>query len=615
MRVICTAGHVDHGKSTLVQAISGIQPDRLREEIEREMTIDLGFAWIDLPTGETVGIVDVPGHEDFIENMLAGIGGLDAALLIVAADEGVMPQTREHLAILELMGMQHGVVALTKIDAAESDDWIELVELDILDLLSGGSLRDAPIVRVSAHTGQGLDALVSTLTDVLDEQAPREDHGAPVLPIDRVFTLSGFGTVVTGTLSDGQLETGDTVEIQPSGLQARIRGMQSHDQPIEVAQPGSRVAVNLSGVDKSDVQRGHVLARPGFIQPTLLFDAVFVHLADAARLLQHNTEVKVFVGPSESLAKIRILDADELAPGQESFVQFQLNQALPIRADQRFVVRIPSPAETIGGGWVLDTGPGRKWKRNQAAVLERFEVLAYGDAAAKLAYTLKHARTPLPVDEFAPPVVFDAIADYGLIEMDGYLAHPDAIQRLSEAATRILDAFHNENPLLVGMDPAELMRQLHVSDSIVLRILAATNTIEYANLVNLPGRGMQFTKAQRRSIDDLLHAFDDAPYSPPSYKEAEKKLSRDILKALVVQGELVFLRPDLLLRPDAYYALIDYARERLETGKGLSVAGLRDDFQTSRRVALPFLDFLEAQGITKRHDDQHILANPNWDIL
>jgi selenocysteine-specific elongation factor len=618
MRVVCTAGHVDHGKSSLVRAISGINPDRLREEIEREMTIDLGFAWVTLPNGEPLGIVDVPGHEDFIENMLAGVGGLDAFILIVAADEGVMPQTREHFSILQLMGMNQGVVALTKIDAAEDAEWIELVELDVVDLLNSAGMGHVPIVRVSAHTGEGLGDLLQVLLQVLEDQPERVDLGKPVLPVDRVFTMSGFGTVVTGTLSDGVLAVGQTVEFQPSGREARIRGLQSHNQSVEVAYPGSRVAVNLSGVDKNDIRRGDVLALPGFIHPTVLFDATLRHLQDAARPLKHNAEVKVFVGPSESLARVRLLDADELRPGQVGYVQFELQTPLPIRNHQRFVMRIPSPSETIGGGIVLETAPGQKWKRHREEVIERFEVLAHGDPVMQLVYELKTKRVPQPVDSFDDPdLLAEAMARFGLLQIDSYVAHPDAIRQLGERAARILDAFHQANPLLVGMDAGELLRQLHLkeSDGAVLLVLKAAGVIEFDRLVSLPGRGMNFTRAQRRAADELMAAFDADPYSPPSFKDAVKLVGEGVLKALLTQGELIYIKPDVLLRPAEYQALIDYARQRLEAGEVLTVRDLRDYFDTSRRIALPFLDFLEAQGITKRKDEGHILRESKWDVL
>jgi selenocysteine-specific elongation factor len=316
MFVIGTAGHVDHGKSTLVEALTGINPDRLREEQEREMTIDLGFAWVDLPGGETIGIVDVPGHRDFIENMLAGVGGIDAALFVIAADEGVMPQTREHLAILDLLEVNGGVIALTKTDLVDDAEWLELVTLDVAETLEDTVLADASIIPVSARTGRGLERLKQALADCLSGRPPRPDKGRPRLPVDRVFTLSGFGTVVTGTLTDGVLESGQTIEVQPGGRTSRIRGLQTHKEKIDRAAPGSRVAINLTGIRKSDLERGQVVTTPGWLRPTVLTDVRYRHLPRSDRPLRHNEEVKLFSGSAETLARTRVLGQERVGDGR-----------------------------------------------------------------------------------------------------------------------------------------------------------------------------------------------------------------------------------------------------------------------------------------------------------
>src|SRR3989304_3701015 len=333
MRVIGTAGHVDHGKSTLVEALTGVHPDRLKEEREREMTIDLGFGWMTLPSGERVGIVDVPGHIDFIENMLAGVGSIDAALFVVAADEGVMPQTREHLAILDLLKIEAGIVALTKIDLVDAE-WIDLVKSDVSDTLRGTALERASIIPVSARRGDGIPDLIGALEAVLAQRPARPDRGPPRLSVDRVFTVAGFGTVVTGTLIDGSFAVGDEVDIQPIGLAARIRGLQTHKAKLERAVPGSRVAINLSGVEVSDVKRGDVVASPGWLRPTRLLDARFEHLAESRgnspRPLKHNAEVKLFHGAAEVSATVRLIGDEMLPPGREGWVQFALKQPMAI---------------------------------------------------------------------------------------------------------------------------------------------------------------------------------------------------------------------------------------------------------------------------------------------
>ena len=424
MYVIGTAGHVDHGKSTLVHALTGIDPDRLREEKEREMTIDLGFAWLTLPNGESVGVVDVPGHRDFIENMLAGVGGIDAALFIVAADEGVMPQTREHLAILDLLGIDRGIVALTKLDMAESEEWVELVAADVSETLEGTALEGAPIIPVSARTGQGLDELTTALQEMLSQVEPRRDRGRPRLPVDRVFSISGFGTVVTGTLADGCFEVGQEVEILPQGLKARVRGLQTHKQKVERVSPGSRVAMNLTGVGKADLKRGDVITIPGWLRPTVLVDVQLRYLPDtlqsgsgqALRPLRHNTQLKFFSGAAETLARVRILGQETLPPGQTGWVQLRLQEPMTLVKGDRFIVRRPSPPTTVGGGVAVDPNPGRKHRRFRPEVLDRLETLAQGSPAEILLQALERQ---------GPTLVRDLLSASGLGD-----AAPDALAQL-----------------------------------------------------------------------------------------------------------------------------------------------------------------------------------------
>ena len=378
MRVIGTAGHVDHGKSTLVTALTGINPDRLKEEQEREMTIDLGFAWMALPDGEPVGIVDVPGHRDFIENMLAGVGGIDAVLFVVAADEGVMPQTREHLTILDILQVQGGVIALTKCDLVDDPEWLELVKNDVRQAVQGTILADAPLVAVSAFTGAGLDELKNTLGAVLAERLPRPDLGRPRLPVDRVFSMPGFGTVVTGTLVDGVFRIGDEVEILPGGLRGRVRGLQAHKHSEESAAPGSRTAINIAGLSHEQVRRGDVIAHPGVYLPTSWLDVHFRLVADASSPLKHNTECKLFIGAAEVPVRLRLLGSEELLPGQEGWLQLELRQPVVAMRGDNYLLRRPSPGETLGGGVVVDPQPAGRHKRFDAEILQQLETLAQG---------------------------------------------------------------------------------------------------------------------------------------------------------------------------------------------------------------------------------------------
>ena len=428
MRVIGTAGHVDHGKSTLIEALTGTHPDRLKEEKAREMTIELGFGWLTLPNNEEVGIVDVPGHRDFIENMLSGIGGIDAALLVIAADEGVMPQTKEHLAILDLLQIPAGLIVLTKTDLAPDSGWLDLVETDVRAAVSGTVLKDAHILRVSARANEGIKELISTLQLLLENKPARPDLNRPRLPIDRVFTISGFGTVVTGTLSDGHIAVGDEVEILPAGLKGRIRGLQTHKKKEEHAIPGSRTAVNISGVEMESIKRGDVLAHPGQYQAARRIDARFRALSDISQPLQHGDEVKLFTGASETIATLRLLGTEELGAGQESWIQLELRDPLVAVRGDRYMLRRPSPGETLGGGAVVDHQPKGRHKRFDAEVLKSLESLAQGtpaDVLFEAAMALQFASIKEMVsksrleNEAAESAVRELLANGQLVLLEG----------------------------------------------------------------------------------------------------------------------------------------------------------------------------------------------------
>ncbi len=376
MHVVGTAGHVDHGKSTLVLALTGINPDRLQEEQDRQMTIDLGFAWMRLPGGEEIGIVDVPGHRDFIDNMLAGVGGIDAAILVIAADEGVMPQTVEHLSILDLLEVRHGVVALTKMDLVTDPEWSALVADDVRRLLGPTRMSGAPIMPVSAKTGLGLGDLVARLEEQLRETTPRPERHRPRLPVDRVFSIAGFGTIVTGTLVDGRFNVGEDVEILPGDRRARIRGLQTHKTKVGEAVPGSRVAANLTGVAVDDIARGQVVVRPGSMRATRYLDASLRMLGDAGAELRHNQEVRLYTGTAQVMARARLLDADSLGPGEEGWIQLVLTDPIVADRGDRYILRRPSPGATLGGGEIVEPQPLRIHRRRDPRVLASLQAAA-----------------------------------------------------------------------------------------------------------------------------------------------------------------------------------------------------------------------------------------------
>lgn len=630
MHVIGTAGHVDHGKSTLVQALTGTHPDRLKEEREREMTIDLGFAWFDLPNGDPVGIVDVPGHRDFIENMLAGVGGIDAALLVVAADEGIMPQTREHLAILDLLQINTGVVALTKTDLAESPAWVELVSEEVAGLLKGTALESAPIVAVAAKTGQGLDNLKRTLQACLANRPPRADLARPRLPIDRAFTMAGFGTVVTGTLADGRLTVGDEVVIQPGNLTARIRGLQTHKTKIETAVPGSRVAVNLAGVQVADLKRGQVVGYPNTVRPTQMIDVQFRHLADADAPLKHYAEVKFFVGASETVAHARVLSGDELAPGETGFLQLVLRDPIVVAKGDRFILRRPSPGSTLGGGTVVDPYPAKRHKRSDGETIARLDTALRGTPAELLLQALDQlgpgpladALAVAHVDAASSTGAIDELLNQGeLIVLETGKAKPLpfatlvasrlSLYRLTQTLTSLLAAHHKAQPLKLGLSREELKSRLKlpakVFNAFISWSVSQGRVAEVGALLKLPTHEIKLTEAQQAAVEKLAVVYRRDPYNTPSFKDSAAIVGENVLAVLAERGEWVQVSSDVLFLRETYESMLATIRAHLAANRTITVAQVRDMFATSRKYALALMEHLDTIGITVRHGDERVL--------
>jgi len=633
LQVIGTAGHVDHGKSALVKALTGIDPDRLKEEKEREMTIDLGFAWLNTPSGHVVSIVDVPGHEDFIKNMLAGVGGIDAALLIVAADEGVMPQTREHLAILDLLNVNQGVVALTKTDLIDDPEWLELVREELREELQDTSLANAPIVPVSALTGKGLPELLTQIDNLLGQTLPRPDVGKPRLPIDRAFTISGFGTIVTGTLIDGSFEVGQEVEIQPVGLRSRIRGLQTHKHKTEQAVPGSRVAVNLVGLSVEDLERGYVVVNPGWLHGTLLLDARLRLLKTAPKPLAHNAAVDFFTGAAQVQARVRILETKELAPGDTGWVQIRLARPVAIVRGDRFIIRQPSPSMTIGGGTIVSAYPGRRYRRFRPEVIQRLEVMAQGeptqiilqalDASHPLTITALAERTSLPQADIeealhelngggkllfltqSPP------SDKSSLGGDLLVASIAGWQRLMEQLTSLLRDYHRQQPLRQGIPREELKSRLRLTgkqfNEMMKQALREGRVKETQTFVHSPDHQVVFTSHQQRSVDALIATFKEQSYTPPSVIQAEEVVGQEVLAALVEQGRLVRLTDSVLFDAETYDHMAARIISHLRAGNSITVAQVRDMFGTSRKYAVAVLEHMDEQHITRRVGDERIL--------
>lgn len=625
MRVIGTAGHVDHGKSTLIAALTGTHPDRLKEEREREMTIDLGFGWLTLPGGEEVGIVDVPGHRDFIENMLSGIGGIDAALLIIAADEGVMPQTREHLAILDLLQVQQGIIVLTKTDLAPDAGWLDLIESDVREALKGTTLQDAPCLRVSARTRQGLDELLSILEGVLRTTPPRPDLGRPRLPIDRVFSLAGYGTVVTGTLTDGKFSVGEEVEILPSEKKGRIRGLQTHKQKEDIAQPGSRTAVNISGLAVEDITRGEVVVTPGHYMATRRLDAHFRHLPDASSPLKHGTEVKFFVGTAETIATLRLLGVESLEPGEKGWIQLELREPVVVVRSDRYILRRPSPSETIGGGIVLDPHPKGRHKRFDEAILKRFESMLAGSPAdvllqASLALgpsSVKDIVTRSRLDTDAASQALSELVNEGrLVPLDNGDASASSDVWVMESSAwlsqvskieELLGSYHNQFPLRRGMPREEMKSRLQANSRsfnlFIKKMVSDNKVVEGGTWISLPGHEIRFDPRQQAAVKKMMDQCAENPFSPPTIKEMQAVAGEDEVNALVDLGELVQVSPEVAFRKTDYELLVEKVRGYTEKHGQISVAEARDLFNTSRKYILPLMEHLDSIGVTVRDGD------------
>jgi len=625
MRVIGTAGHVDHGKSRLIAALTGIHPDRLKEEQAREMTIELGFGWMTLPNGEEIGIVDVPGHRDFIENMLSGIGGIDAALLVIAADEGIMPQTKEHLAILDLLQVPAGLIVLTKIDLASDAGWLDLVTTDIRAAVANTILEDAPIIRVSAKTKTGLDELIDHLQNILHNEPTRPDLNRPRLPVDRVFTMSGFGTVVTGTLSDGQFTVGDEVEILPSGLAGRIRGLQTHKKKEDTAVPGSRTAINLSGVNIEQIQRGNVIAHPKQYQPTRRLDANFRLLKDSSSSITHGQEVKFFVGASEMIGVLRLLGTEELNPGEEGWIQLELRDpVIAVRGD-RYILRRPSPGETLGGGQIVDHNPKGRHKRFNKNILTSLEALAQGsptdillEAATRvnLASIKEMVQRSRLEQDTAQQALLELI-DKGLlitletgepkITSDVLAVTVPNWKAYKDKSLQIIETYHKDFPLRRGIPREELKSRLkltpRVFNALIKKMSVDQLIAEGSSYLAKVGHEIKFNGQQQAKVNGLMRRFEQNPFSPPSVKECQAEAGEEIVNALIELNTFMTVSSDVVFRRQDYDLMVDKVRNMLEINGQITLAEVRDLFKTSRKYAQGFLEHLDALGVTIRDGD------------
>lgn len=619
MYVIGTAGHVDHGKSTLVEALTGIDPDRLREEKERGMTIDLGFAWLQMPSGNEVSIVDVPGHEKFVNNMLAGVGGIDLGLLVVAADESVMPQTREHLAILDLLQIKHGLVALTKKDLVD-EDWLDLVSAEVEEVLEGTALEGSAIYPVSAVTGDGLPELIAAIDEMLIETPEKRDVGRPRLPIDRAFSITGFGTVVTGTLIDGTLKTGQEVELVISGQSTRLRGLQTHRQKQDEAQPGTRVAANLMGISQDEISRGEVLTIPGWLKPTDALDVRLRVIPDAPHSLRHNMEITVHTGSSEVLAKLRLLEGNQVEPGESTWAQLKLDKPLAVVKGDYYVIR--SNQTTLGGGNIVEIDAPRH-RRMHAPTLERLAIMEQGSDTDVLLTTIESSQPTAFNDlvkqaNMSPDAVkseIEAMAENGSVITLGsgkvgpgmYSYTASGWSSLGRAAQKALEGYYKQFPLRRGAPKEELRSRLKISPQVfnfaLPRLEQDSFVVEDGTLVRLPDYEPALSAAQQKAVDSYIKDLESNPYSPPTSSTPDP----EVVNLLVEEGRVVKVDEAVVFSASAYASMVDQVSKHISDNGEITVANVRDLFGTSRKYALALMDYMDAQRITRRVGDARVL--------
>ena len=618
--IIGTAGHVDHGKTALIKALTGIETDRIKEEKKRGITIELGFAYLDLPDGEKAGIIDVPGHEKFVKNMLAGAGGIDLALLVVAADEGFMPQTREHLGILSLLNISEGIIVVTKKDMVD-EDWLEIVCDEVRQEVQGTFLENAQIIPVSSYTGEGIEQLRQAIFTMIDQKTQIKNLDVPFrIPVDRIFSVEGFGTVITGTLIEGTMKVGDPVTVYPSRIESRIRNLQVHSQDVQEAYAGQRVAVNLAGLKKTDLNKGDVIAVPDSMHTTMMIDIHLTVLKDCDREIRNATRLHLYHGARDILCKIVLLDRDSVGAGESCYAQLRLEEEIAVKTGDRFVLRFYSPVETIGGGVILDSNPF-KHKRNDAAVLESLKLKEGGSDREKISAALRdysarfetldflQIQTGIPKEQFEQQInklIKDKVA---FRVSDNVVIHTDYLNRLKDSAVKLLESYHKENPLREGMKKDEFRNKLikyedisvdKITDSLVNR-----KVLKYVNnCVALA----DFEVQQDNNQQEIENAFLQGGFSPESPDQIAARFPKvknfkQVLESLVNTGKLVRVEEKILLHADYYNKALTLAKEHVDQNGQITLAEMRDLMGASRKFAVAVLEYWDKRGITKKVGD------------
>ena len=623
--IVGTAGHIDHGKTTLIKALTGRNTDRWEEEQRRGITIDLGFTYFDLKNGDRVGIIDVPGHEKFINNMVAGVVGMDLVLLVVAADEGIMPQTREHMDILGLLGIKKSILVINKCDLVD-EEWLELVEEEIQEELEGTFLEGAPVVKVSAATGQGLDELTDTIQQLMsDEVVAKDTQTIPRLPIDRAFTLSGFGTIITGTLISGTITREDVLEMYPIGKECKIRNIQVHGQNQDKCYAGQRVAINLSNVKKKEIRRGCVLAPKNSMKNTDLLDVKLKVLEDSMRILTNHERLHLYTGTSEILCRAVLLDKEQIGPGEEGLVQLRLEEEIAVKRGDRFVVRFYSPMETIGGGIVLEPNPVRK-KRFDAQAIEELKKKESGSLGDVMELQIKeHGDTMITLAELAKVMAHsvDELKEYleeleesGTLfvfpmKKDTYLWHRDSEFAVRQKIEETLQKYHSEHPYRYGMKKAEIHNTFlkkikpNIFDAYIERMTGENVYGRREEYLSLPGyevpKDAMYLQTEKLIEDTFEKAgYDFVRFSEIDFGKIPRQTAEDVVLMMIDEGKVLRINEEMFTMKH----LMDEAKEKIQNHLKeenlITIAQVRDMFSTSRKSAKPILEYMDSIKVTKK---------------
>lgn len=628
--IVGTAGHVDHGKTVLVNALTGVNTDRLKEEQERGISIELGFAPLTLSNGQKVGLVDVPGHERFIKQMLAGVGGMDLVLLVIAADEGVMPQTQEHLDIINLLQIKQGIVVVTKKDLVE-EDWLELVLEDIKEALRGTVLEDAPIYPVSALTGEGIPELKQGLEQLVAQTKGKTSTGKVRLPIDRVFSITGFGTVVTGTLWSGSIKAGDMLEVQPGELVVRVRNLEVHGQKVEIAKAGQRVAVNLAGVETAELSRGCTLLTPGSLSPSYRVD-IQLHLLASAPEMEHRQRVRIHLGTAEVLGRVVLLEGDTLVPGQTAFAQLQLEEPLVASKQDRLIIRSYSPMQTIGGGLVIDPN-APKHRRRDPRVLERLATRLAGTPGELIMEALQREGLPMLAADIIKATNLEQdeveanlhellqekqVTGLSFEDQNWYWSSA-AEEKLFKDVTELLEKYHRKYPLRIGF-PKEELRSRKFSQWPVKAFNGVLQSWEEQGLLKTVASGIQLpafepkpSPQEQQWIDGILEQYRQKLYQPPAWEEAVDTVScsqeqgEELLYYLLGTQRLIKVAEKLYFHREAVEKAKEIARDLIQQNGPIQLADMRDALESSRKYVLPLMEYFDQIKFTKRIGDKRIL--------